>query len=82
MKLNNFQKLVLNTINAGVIDVGWLIILLFGINYIKQLGIFISPKFHYWFTIVWGAGLIILAILFLIKSRKFKNRIEGLIKKP
>ena len=76
MKLNNFQKLVLNTINAGVIDVGWLIMLLFGINYVKQLGVFISLKYHYWFTIIWGFSLIVLVVIFLLKSRKIKNRIK------
>ncbi len=81
MKLNNFQKLVLNTINAGVIDVGWLIMLLFGINYVKQLGVFISLKYHYWFTIIWGFSLIVLVVIFLLKSRKIKNRIKELTNK-
>lgn len=81
MKLNNFQKLVLNTIDVGIIDVGWLIMLLFGLNYVKQLFIFVSPALHYWFTIGWGIGLIILVIIFLIRSDKIKKRIKELLNK-
>ena len=70
MKLNNYQKLVLNTINAGILDIGWLICFLFGINYVKQLAVFISMEYHYWLTIFLGFTLIILTIWFIIISQR------------
>lgn len=78
MKLNNYQKLMLNSIRNSTLDIGWLLCLLFGLNYIKQLAIFISPAYHFWLTIGWGFGLIFIAIIFMIRSRKYFKRIKEL----
>lgn len=78
MKLNTYQKLMLNLVMSGTLDIGCLLCALFGINYVKQLGVLISPRYHYWLTILWGCGLLLYIFVIMCLSNKYKKRIKEL----
>ena len=74
-KLNNYQKTVLNEIREIKFRIIGLVCFLFGLNYVKQLMIFLSPKIHFWFTISWGIALIIFSILAFATADKFIKKL-------